>query len=347
VIDELLRKEGFWSMPGPRNDIVLSSRIRLARNMDICFSAEQDSGLGIIRQSIDRFLNESVYGGKCSLIDLRELDYFEKRLLRERNVISLEMEESDKSYIIVNPEDDFVILVNDDDTFRIQVIRPGLQFLETYGIADEVDNELNRIIPYAFSDELGYLTTSPANLGTGLKASCLVHLPVSAFMNRIKELTSDFSKNGVNISATVSKNRAPGDIYQMSNRATLGVSEVDIIGHMDCMVNRVIDIEDSERDRLISESRLDLEDRVWRSYGILLFSRRISYLEALEHLSNIRLGIVLAIIRDKEINLINELMVSIQWSHLQRIYDRFFLNSAECDEYRAEHMKYRLRDQKE
>lgn len=342
MFEEVLQKSGFWTSTGPFSHIVLSSRLRLARNMQsVPFPGRLTADESYpIRGAVERFAAESRFRGHVSVIDLRDVDANEKRFLRERNIITYEMEVADNTLVALNNTDDFSILVNEEDHFRIQVIRPGLQLMDVYKTADAVDSELNRFVPYAFSDELGFLTACTSNLGTGLRVSVLLHLPVITMKNGVQELIPEDRRNRIEIKGTIGKSsKTLGCLYQLSNRVSLGLSEIDIIESVDEVVNRILEKEDNRRDEYYSESRAELEDIVWRSYGTLRYSRRISYIEAMDHLSNVRLGIVLAIIRNMDVKTVNDIMVNIQWAHLQRHYALLFKSTGECDEYRADYMR--------
>lgn len=345
MYQELLHNEkGFWGSSGPYSDIVLSSRVRLARNFDglpFVRKMMNDDFLRL-RAGLERFAAESGYRGTI-LADLNKISNNEKRYLRERNIITYEMEISDLSHVVINETEDFTIMVNDEDHVRIQVIKPGLQFQQSYLQADRVDDELNRFIPYAFSPNLGYLTSCPSNLGTGLKVSAILHLPVLTLFNKIPQIMPKIKKVGINLTGTTGDGiKTIGSIYQIYNRVTLGISEVDIIELLDGLVNKILELEDSSRDKYISESRIEAEDLVWRSSGILSNARKISYTEAIEHLSNLRLGVILAVIKNTGLNFINDLMVNIQWSHLQKDCGVIFSNVEECDEYRAVYLRNSL-----
>jgi len=342
LFEEVLQKSAFWTSTGPFSHIVLSSRLRLARNMQsVPFPGRMTADDSYpIRGAIERFAAESRYRGHISVIDLRDIDANEKRFLRERNIITYEMEVADNTLVVVNNSDDFSILVNEEDHFRIQVIRPGLQLMDVYKTADAVDSELNRFVPYAFSEELGFLTACTSNLGTGLRVSVLLHLPVITMKNGVQELIPEDRRNTIEIKGTIGKSsKTLGCLYQLSNRVSLGPSEVDIIESVDEVIGRILEKEDNRRDEYYTESRTELEDMVWRSYGILRYSRRISYIEAMDHLSNVRLGIVLAIIKNMDVKTVNDIMVNIQWAHLQRHYALLFKSTGECDEYRADYMR--------
>lgn len=340
MIEEVLQRRGFWIEQGPQNHVVMSIRIRLARNMrGLAFPLRMDRGdRELLRASLERFIVER--SDRSIILDVHEVGNNEKRLLRERNIITSEMELSDFSYVIVTPEDECTILVNDEDHLRIQVIKSGLQLLDAYTTANRIDDELNGFIPYAFSEDLGYLTACVTNLGTGLRVSALMHLPMLTRKNSMAEVTEAMKKRGAEIKSTVpNSTKTLGSLYLLSNRRSLGLSEVDILENMDGMVSEIVELEDLERDRVYSEARSDLEDRIWRSYGQLQYSRRITYIEAMEHLSNVRLGIILAVIRNLDLTDVNDIMVKIQWSHLQRRSGRLFVTTVECDEYRAEYLR--------
>ena len=340
-----LQRSGFWTATGPFCHVVLSTRVRLARNMrSVPFPNRLTTDdMPPIRAAIDRFAAESPLGEGLSVIELARVSDYEKRYLRERNVITPEMEGAEHAMAAVGRDGDFIILVNEEDHFRIQVIRPGLQFMDAYRIADEIDGELNRFVPYAFSDELGYLTSCTSNLGTGLRVSALIHLPAVTIKNRARDLVPEEKRNLIEIRGAAGRvNKPLGGMYQVASRASLGLSEVDIIEIADEALARIIDLEDTLRDELVSESRVDIEDSVCRSFGVISCARRLSYVEAMEHLSGVRLGVILAVIKNIDIRAVNDMMVSSQWAHLQRHYGMVFKNAAESDEYRADFLRNNL-----
>jgi protein arginine kinase len=338
----LHREQGFWLSSGPNSDTVLSSRVRLARNMKGLFfhSNLTRADTEEIWDICNSFAKDSCFEKRIKIVDLNNIGAGERRYLRERNLITYEMEVSDFSLVMINETDDFSIMVNDEDHFRIQVIRPGLQLEETWRLADKIDDELNRFVNYSFLREYGYLTSCPSNIGTGMKASVLLHLPVLTMKNSVASLKDKLKTAGAILSGTINNSdRTVGAIYQISNRVSLGLSEIDIIENVDSAINKLIELEDSARDRYLSESRIELEDRVWRSFGVLKYSRSLTYREAMEKLSDIRLGIILAIIKNYELSMINDIMVNIQWSHLQHYFNRIINSSEECDEFRAEFIR--------
>ena len=341
VIRSLKEQPGFWAGKGPNNDMVLSSRVRIARNMaSIPFPGRMSpADVATIRRAIEEFSSESTFKNSV-LLELSGLKGDEKRYLRERNIITYEMENSENSMVLINHDNDFVIMVNEEDHFRIQVMNPGLCLPDCWALADRVDDELNAFAPYAFSVDYGYLSSSPANLGTGLKLSAILHLPLISLKKKYPLLAPRLKKAGVELQGTLGEgNRPLGSLYHLSSRISMGLSEAETIDLTNGLIHRVISLEDSLRDESMSRERSELEDRTYRSLGLIKYARKITYGEALEHLSNIRLGIILAIIRHGDIASVTDMMVRIQWFHLQDEAGKIFTDSTECDEFRAEYLR--------
>jgi protein arginine kinase len=340
-------RNSFWKQKGPRNDIVLSTRIRLGRNAGFIpfHDSMAESDFEIIKGIAGSFISKTSPGENTACFNINELDLHEKRLLLEKNIITSEMETSDKCLIMINNDRDFTILVNDSDHFRIQVIRPGFQLYDAYKDADVIDDALNSVVKYAFSERYGYLTPDPANTGTGLKVSAILHLPVLTVHKRISESIQFIRENGFQISGTLGNTgRVTGGLYLLSSRKYLGISEIDILETADDVVNRIIKLEDDARDEFFTVSKKELEDSAWRSLGVLLYARRLNYVEAVEHLSRIRLGVVMSVIKDYNIVTINDLMVKIQWAHLQEYFGLRFKSIIDSDDYRALFLRTELKN---
>jgi len=340
-------RKNFWKQKGPRTDIVISTRIRLGRNASyIPFPESMDeSDFEIIKGICGNFITKTSFGENTSCFNINELDLHEKRLLLEKSIITSEMENSDKCLVLINNSGDFTILVNDSDHFRIQVIRPGFQLFDAYKDADSIDDAFNSVVKYSFSDQYGYLTPDPANTGTGLKISAILHLPVLTVNKRISESIGFIRENGFQISGTLGNTgRVTGGLYLLSSRKYLGMSEVDLLETADDIINRVIKLEDDARDEFFNISRNEFEDSVWRSLGILLYARRLNYVEAVEHLSRIRLGVVMSVIKDYNIVTINDLMVKVQWAHLQEYFGLRFKSIINSDDYRALFLRTELKN---
>jgi protein arginine kinase len=342
MFEDLYQKLGFWSKTGPYGDVVLSTRVRLARNLASARfpHKQEESDVQVIRSIARRFATESAFSENLSMVELSSLDSADKRFLRERNIITSEMEISPNSCVIISSGDNFVIMVNEEDHFRIQVIKPGLQIRDTYSLADRVDEEMNKFISYAYSDEYGYLTTCPSNLGTGLRVSTMLHLPTLTIMRSIPDIVRMARDYNADMKGTAGDGaRTVGSMYQVSSRVSLGKSEVDILEGLDEVTTMLIEMEGDARDEYLSQYGKQLEDRIWRSYGMVRYSRILGYLDAMEHLSNIRLGVILSILKNIELHKINDLMVNVQWSHLQKTAQRAIPEGAECDIYRADYLR--------
>ncbi len=339
-------RNSFWKQKGPRNDIVLSTRIRLGRNAGLIpFTDAMDEGdFELIKGIVESFISKTAPGKNTVCFNLNQLDLHEKRLLLEKNIITNEMENLDKCLILINNTDDFTILVNDTDHFRIQVIRPGFQLFDLYKEADVIDDALNSVVKYAFSDKYGYLTPDPVNVGTGLKISCILHLPVLTANKRIGESIHFIRESGFQISGTLGNTgRVTGGLYLVSSKKYLGLTEVDILETADDIINRIIKLEDDARDEFITISKNELEDSAWRSLGVLLYARRLNYVEAVEHLSRIRLGVVMSVIKDYNVVTINDLMIRVQWAHLQEYFGLRFKSIINSDDYRALFLRTELK----
>jgi protein arginine kinase len=342
MFEKMIEKSGFWANAGPFSDIVLSTRVRFARNLpSLYFPNKLDKkGIEIINSISERFVNESAFCDDLNFIELKNIDINDKRFLRERNLITSEMETSDDSSIVIEVNENFVILLNEEDHFRIQVIKPGFQIMDAYRLADRIDDELNKFVSYAYSDDLGYLTACPSNLGTGLRVSSMVHLPTLSMLNKMQEIFKVVKKMSFEIKGTTGDDyKTIGSIYIISNRISLGISEVDLIEELDEITSKIFEFESEMRDSYISEHGNQFTDRIWRAYGILKYSRRINFVEAMEHLSSIRVGIILSIIKNISLFKVNDLMVNIQRAHLQKIANKLFTSTLECDGFRAEYLR--------
>ncbi len=345
-ITEILKSDiNFWNGRGPRNDMVLSTRVRIGRNVaGVQFAPDMDeNSIAFISSIAANFISSSTAPRDMTFVDISVLDVHQKRMLREKNLITSEMESANGTFVIIDSGRDFSVLVNESDHFRIQVIRPGFQLHEAFSLADTVDDELNSSAAYAFSERYGYLTPNPANAGTGMKVSVILHLPVLTIQKRINETVHPVRESGFQITGTLGNSgRIIGCLYLVCNRKYLGVSEIETIDVCDDLVNRIIKLEDDARDEFFSTSRKELEDSVFRSLGTLLYARRINYAEALEHLSRIRLGIVMSVIKDIEVVLINDLMVKVQLSHLQEHFGVRFRSILDSDDFRAQFLREEL-----
>ncbi len=341
-LSQLLAEMDFWSKAGPHCDTILSTRVQLVRNIyGIPFAFRQNqSNVNHIRIIAEKFIEESSYSG-LELVEIHKIDDNGKRYLRESNIINHNMEIMDNCFAVLSKDDDFNILINDEDHFKIQAIKPGLQLSEAYHLADEVDDRLNKFAVYAFSNEMGYVSSNP--LKSALKASIMLHLPVLYFTKRINEAQNIVKLNRFKIKGLKEEGiKTFGNMFIISNDFPVGVMEIEIMEELEKVACNIIDLESSARDSYYAEHGIRLEDKICRSFGILKYARKMGYLEAMDYLSDIRLGIILSVIKNINLQKINHLMINIQWSHLQKIADRIFNNTTEGDVFRALYLREQL-----
>jgi protein arginine kinase len=233
-------------------------------------------------------------------------------------------------------------MVNEEDHLRIQVLQSGLQLEEAWRGANAVDGLLEADLPWAFSPRFGYLTACPTNVGTGLRASVMLHLPALSYSRHIQKVFQAVHKLSLTVRGLFGEGTEPmGDLYQVSNQVTLGLSETAILENVGRVVPQVIRYERQIREELLRKERVHLEDRVWRALGLLRHARVIDTQETLEHLSAVRMGVNLGILGDVDLRLVNDLFILSQRAHLQKLEGRP-LTSQERDDVRAAFLRSRL-----
>jgi protein arginine kinase len=345
-VESLLGQSGEWLKgTGPENDVVISSRVRLARNLHrFPFLTMASPSL---RAEVEKFvrprLEEAKLPRKLNYWSLSEITPVERTLLVERHLISRELAQGEgERGVAVGPDEALSIMVNEEDHLRLQVIRSGLQLDEAYDEIDRMDTALEGSLNFAFSPRFGYLTACPTNVGTGMRISVMMHLPAAVLSKQMDKVLQSLQRLSYTVRGFYGEGTSPlGDFYQVSNQITLGKSERDIIAEMKKVIPEIIKFERSWRHKLLENEPKKLEDRVWRAYGILKHARRISSEEATDLLSALRLGVNLNVITGLELKVINELFIFIQPGHLQKL-ERKILEAEERDEVRAEYMRRKL-----
>ncbi|MCJ8009758.1 protein arginine kinase [Lederbergia wuyishanensis] len=338
----------WMSAEGPDSDIILSSRIRLARNFrnykfPTLFSNEE--AREIINQ-LKGLLSNGLFQsyGVMELLEVEDLKSLQKRVFVEKHLISPRLaENASHGAVILSENEDISIMVNEEDHIRIQCLFPGLQINEALKRANEIDDLLEGKVDYAFDEDFGYLTSCPTNVGTGLRASVMVHLPALILTRQMNRIIPAINQLGLVVRGIYGEgSEALGNIFQISNQITLGKSEEDIVGDLTSVVQQIIAQERSAREALVKTSNIQLEDRVFRSYGILANSRIIETKEAAECLSDVRLGIDTGYIKHLSRNILNELMILTQPGFLQQ-FAGGPLRPAERDIKRATIIRERLK----
>lgn len=340
------------SAEGPDSDIILSSRIRLARNIkQITFPTlftndEAKSVIQKIKARVDDLSFTKL--GKLELLLMDELQPLQKRVLMEKHLISPHLaEQSSLSACLLSDNEELSIMINEEDHIRIQCLFPGFQLSEALELANEIDDWLEEEIDYAYDEGAGYLTSCPTNVGTGLRASVMMHLPGLVLTQQMNRIIPAINQLGLVVRGIYGEgSEVLGNIFQVSNQITLGKSEKDIVGDLKSVVSQLISQERSAREALAKTSNIQLEDRVFRSYGILSNSRIIETKEAARCLSDVRLGIDMNYINNISKNILNELMILTQPGFLQQ-YAGGPLRPHERDIRRASLIRERIKMENE
>lgn len=332
---------------GPDNDIVMSTRIRLARNFErypFPIIAKEDE-LGPVvslmknyyhHQSFDKYQN-------LEFIEMEELQPIEKRVLVEKHLISPQLAEKTKnSGVLISKNEQVSVMVNEEDHIRMQLYFPGLQLEKALSQAFLFDDWLEEKVDYAFDEKRGYLTSCPTNVGTGMRASVMMHLPALTLTQKMGKMIPAINQLGLVVRGIYGEgSEAVGNIVQISNQVTLGRSELDIIEDLQSVVEKLIEQERQARQLLVDQSELRLEDRVFRSYGTLKYSRILESKEAATCLSDLRLGIDVGYISHISKTILNELMILTQPGFLQQ-FAKEKLTANERDIRRASIIRERL-----
>jgi protein arginine kinase len=269
----------------------------------------------------------------------------DRQLLVERQLVSRDLANSEGPRgVAFAPNEITSLMVNEEDHVRMQVIRSGFALDDAWQEADRLDDKLEEKVPYAFSEELGYLTACPTNVGTGLRASVMLHLPALVLTKQIEKVFRALQKINLAVRGLYGEgSRASGDFYQISNQVTLGKSETQIINEIRDVIPQIIAYERQARQTLTRESRPILLDRVKRAYGTLQNAAMMTSEETMDLLSNVRLGVNLGLIDNINITEINELFIHTQPAHLQKLLGRE-LDSEERNSERARFLRDRLRE---
>lgn len=309
---------------GASNDVIISSRIRLARNINTYpFSTR------ITSEQTDRMLADA---GKVILklpaaaayhdYILEDLDAIQKEALVERNVISRYLEKQEKAMFFASEDEKNTIMLNEEDHIRIQCIESGMNLREAYKRAGYLDDCIGAEIAYAYDDNFGYLTTCPSNVGTGMKASFMMHLPALGNSRKIQDLISEVGHFGINMKGLYGEDGTGcGHIYQISNQKTMGQTEEEIMGNLENIAQQISGQERECRRQVLKNDRSKLEDEIYKSYGILKYSRRLKFKDAMLFLSELRLGLSLGLLefQEKTDFIVYQLMIGIQPANLKLI----------------------------
>ncbi|MBP2071933.1 protein arginine kinase [Thermoanaerobacterium butyriciformans] len=329
------------------NDVVISSRIRLARNLsDIPFpsvmaESEADKVKELVKKAI--FDSKTILSTQFSEYDMKKITPLERQSLVERHLISPDLAQNTKNgSALIKNDGTISIMINEEDHLRIQTIFNGLNLKEAWDLADKIDDLIEENLSYAFNEKLGYLTACPTNVGTGIRASVMVHLPALTITGQIGNILNSVSKIGIAVRGMYGEGtQSLGDIYQISNQVTLGQSEIEIIENLEGIVKQIINNERKAREDLYKRRKVQIEDRIGRAYGLLTNAKVMSTQEFMRLISDVRLGAVLNII-NIDIQKIDEITTHIQPGNLQKIIGKQ-LEPYERDVKRAEYVSKLIR----
>jgi protein arginine kinase len=304
---------------GPDADIVISSRVRVARNLagtPFPHLLDQQMSMDVINEVKAAVENKEASDliGSLELSLLNDLSPLERQILVDKHLISPDLLNNFQFKAVAISDDEAVsVMINEEDHLRIQCILSGLRLQEAWAIVSNVDDGLEKTLDYAFSEKLGYLTSCPTNTGTGLRASVMLHLIGLKITNQLGGVFNAISKLGLTVRGLYGEGtEAIGDLFQISNQITLGQSEEEIINNLVSMTRQILTQEKASRQALYRERREAIEDRVFRACGTLKYARIMTLEEAMRKLSDLRLGIELEIIPGVQDKLLNELMVKIR-----------------------------------
>lgn len=349
--DFVRRTASYWMRgDGPEDEIVISTRVRLARNLaGFPFPMlATDRHLEQVTERVSAALDSEAIRalGRFELLPMRNMPDLDRHVLMEKHLISPDLVDHPRRGAVVLRDDETVsIMVGEEDHLRIQCLFPGLQLKPAWDLASRVDDALETTLDWAYDEKRGYLTACPTNVGTGMRASVMMHLPALVMTDQIRRILDAVSHVGLAVRGIYGEGtEAVGNLFQVSNQITLGQSEEEIIHNLQGVARQLIEHEGRARQMLMSQRRDELEDRVWRSYGVLRHARRIDSKETMQRLSDVRLGIDLGVITGVSKGILKELMVLTRPAMLQMYFGRE-LSPEERDVRRAALIRERLRQE--
>ena len=325
---------------GKDSDVVLSSRVRLSRNMqNYPFTVKcSKEDLNKILDEIKEIVPSLGYGLK--FINLNDIDDITKIALVEEHIISPDfaMKKNVNGAIVINEEENICIMINDEDHIKLQVFSSGQELENLMNLAVEIDEKLGNLVKYSYSKKFGFLTVSPINVGTAMKASVMVHLPALTLTGNINKVLQIVNNFGMNIRGVYGEGtQSQGNVYQISNKQTLGLTEKEIIKNLEIITEKVIEQERLAR-KYLAKDKMELEDRVLRAYGLLKYSAKLSAEECRKLLSDVKLGTDLGIIKELDDAKVSKLNLYTKPGNLQKYLGKA-LDGYERDIKRTEVIK--------
>ncbi len=323
-------------------DIVITSRVRLARNLkNYRFPVKMNQGEAEkVVEEVSSAINRINLNYKLTY--MKDLSDIQKSALIENHIISPALAEKEAAAFLLSPDKKVSVMLNEEDHIRIQTLAEGMSLKECWDLSNKIDDVIEESVDYAFDKELGYVTSCPTNIGTGMRASVMIHLPALSITNQIEKLLYGVSQIGVAVRGAYGEGtKSLGHLYQISNQGTLGASEETLIDRITQIVNQIVEKEVKTREHLKKNNFEDLEDEFYRAYGLLTNARKITTEEAMKLISLIKLGSDMKMINVAENKDLYELMTKIQPSSVLSIVGKELLPK-ERDNKRAEIIRNEL-----
>lgn len=332
---------------GPHADVVLSTRVRLARNIQgypFGLQGEPEDRVRIYDQAADAIVRNGMLGDGIE-VEIGAIPELSRNVLLERHLISRELAGENQegppvgAGLLMGSEQQVGVMVNEEDHLRLQSLLSGLQLEDAYRAVDRLDENIGSRVPLAYHHEFGYLTSCPTNVGTGLRASILIHLPGLVLTKEIGKVLQGIGQVGLTFRGLYGEgSEVVGNLFQVSNQTTLGKSEEDLLDHLGNVVTQVIAYEAQAREVLIRDAPAVIEDKIWRAYGLLRYARSLSFDEMMNLLSGVRLGASVKLLPKLSVYTLNKVMINAQAAHLEQAAGRQ-LTDAESDLHRAAYVR--------
>ena len=334
-----------WYLQSSKDsDVARSTRIRFARNI-VGFPFELKTKE--MKEALENKIKDNLYGIGYGLkfFKLKDMDDITKMSLVEKNIISPEFVSNKDGSILINDEENICIMIGEEDHLRIQVFNYGLDLENILNLAVELDEKINETLGYAINKKYGYLTACPSNLGTGLRASVMLHLPALEHTGNVRKILNSVGNFGISIRGIYGENsKSTGDMYQISNRQTLGITEKEIIDRVKVIAEKIIEQERKAR-KMLADNKIEFEDMIYRNYGILSNCKKISSNETRELLSNIKMGVDLGIVDELTDLQVQKLYLYTKPANLQKYLGKQY-DTYERDIKRAEVIKQILNEKR-
>ncbi|MBK8914426.1 MAG: protein arginine kinase [Phycisphaerales bacterium] len=324
-LESVVRSAGEWLRGvGPQHEIVISTRIRLARNLTgfPFHSRASEEQRAEIAETLSTALDKCGLPGEWLHVDIDKLDDLDRLLLVERHLISKSLAEANGARCVVFERSEACsVMINEEDHLRMQVLRSGLQLDEAWEQINAMDDALDARVEYAFHPQFGYLTACPTNVGTGIRVSVMLHLPALRLTGELEKVLQAARDMKLAVRGLFGEGtEALGDFFQVSNQVTLGRSETELLdGFRTDVLPRIVEFEQSARKALLRSRPQALDDKIWRAVGMLRNARMMSSNEALQCLSHVRMGLHIGRPLRIDLQTINELFLQTQPAHLQKL----------------------------